>query len=68
MGQSLGSVFLPWETDYPLFRFFYIRHLNWTNSMSVPPSYADHDWGIVGLSVPRNVRSGEMKASGKLSV
>ena len=34
-GQSIGSVFLSWDMHSPLFNFFYDRHINWTNSMSI---------------------------------
>ena len=36
--------------------------------MLVSCSCADHDWGIVDLSVPRNVASGKIKACAKPSV
>ena len=41
--------------------------MNWTNSMPVSCSCADHDWGVVDLCAPRKVRSEKMKASGKTS-
>ena len=63
----MGSVFVPWEMHSPLFRFFCVRHQNWTKSVPVSCSFTDHDWGRVDLSATRKVRSGKMKASGKPS-
>ena len=51
---------------FSVFRVFYTHHLNWTNLIPVWCSCVDHDWGAVDLFAPRKVRSGKMKASGKL--
>ena len=55
-GKSLGSAFMPLEMHSPLFKKFCIRYLKWTNSIPVLCSCSDHNWGIVVLSAPRNVR------------